>query len=281
MAPRRPQPGRGRAPGAGRGRGADPGPGSVGASRRVARRGRPARGAPSDGLRGSAPQGAGARHRRRRGRRVGRGRGDSVPTGGRGLRRDHPRRPVAQRRRVRGVRHRARGRRCAQAGRGQLRGGRSGADRRADRPQQPAPAPGAARATGCWSTERPAGSAPSRSSSPRRTAPHVTGVDHARKLALVRSLGADRVIDYTSEDYTRGGERWDLIFDVPGNHPFEETRRALEPGGSLRADRARRVRRHRTPLARQHPAPARVGGALGRGPRAARWLLHVTGQARS
>jgi NADPH:quinone reductase-like Zn-dependent oxidoreductase len=61
---------------------------------------------------------------------------------------------------------------------------------------------------------------------------HVTGVEHTRKLAFVSSLGADRVIDYTSEDYTRGGERWDLIFDVPGNHSFTEIRRALEPDGS-------------------------------------------------
>jgi len=60
----------------------------------------------------------------------------------------------------------------------------------------------------------------------------VTGVDHPRKLALVRSLGADRTIDHTSEDFTRGGERWDLIFDVPGNHSFQEIRRALEPHGS-------------------------------------------------
>jgi len=61
---------------------------------------------------------------------------------------------------------------------------------------------------------------------------HVTGVDHSRKLALVLSLGADRVIDYTREDYTRGDERWDLIFDVPGNHSFQETRRALKPDGA-------------------------------------------------
>ena len=61
---------------------------------------------------------------------------------------------------------------------------------------------------------------------------HVTGVDHARKLALVRSLGADDVIDYTSDDYTQGGGQWDLIFDVPGNHSFDETRRALAPGGA-------------------------------------------------
>jgi len=61
---------------------------------------------------------------------------------------------------------------------------------------------------------------------------HVTGVDHGSKLALVRSLGADRVIDYTSEDFTRSGEQWDLVFDVPGNHSFRAVRRALEPRGS-------------------------------------------------
>src|SRR6476661_5556622 len=61
---------------------------------------------------------------------------------------------------------------------------------------------------------------------------HVTGVDHASKLALVRSLGADRVIDYSSEDFTRSGEQWDLVFDVPGNHPFKAIRRALDPRGS-------------------------------------------------
>lgn len=60
----------------------------------------------------------------------------------------------------------------------------------------------------------------------------VTGVDHASKLALVRSLGADRVIDYTSEDFTRAGEHWDLIFDVPGNRSFKAIRRALDPRGS-------------------------------------------------
>lgn len=59
----------------------------------------------------------------------------------------------------------------------------------------------------------------------------VTGVDHPAKLAFVRSMGADRIIDYTREDFTRGGERWDLIFDVPGNHSFREIRRALDPHG--------------------------------------------------
>ena len=62
---------------------------------------------------------------------------------------------------------------------------------------------------------------------------HVTGVDHPRKPALVRSLGADRVIDFTQEDYTRSGERWDLIFDVPGNHPLEGDPPRPGAGGAL------------------------------------------------
>lgn len=61
---------------------------------------------------------------------------------------------------------------------------------------------------------------------------HVTGVDHPRKLELVRSLGADRVLDFTREDYTGGGQAWDLIFDVPGNHSFADARRAVRPGGT-------------------------------------------------
>jgi NADPH:quinone reductase-like Zn-dependent oxidoreductase len=59
----------------------------------------------------------------------------------------------------------------------------------------------------------------------------VTGVDSAGKLELVRSLGADRVIDYTKEDFTQSGERYDLIFDIPGNRPFADCRRVLTPDG--------------------------------------------------
>jgi NADPH:quinone reductase-like Zn-dependent oxidoreductase len=61
---------------------------------------------------------------------------------------------------------------------------------------------------------------------------NVTGVDNTRKLDVVRSLGADRVIDYTQEDFTQSGERYDLIFDIPGNHPFSDCRRVLTPGGT-------------------------------------------------
>ncbi|HEX5596936.1 MAG TPA: NAD(P)-dependent alcohol dehydrogenase [Micromonosporaceae bacterium] len=61
---------------------------------------------------------------------------------------------------------------------------------------------------------------------------HVTGVDHTSKLDLVRSLGADQVIDYTRDDFTRSGERYDLIVDIPGNHSFTACRRALTDDGA-------------------------------------------------
>ena len=59
----------------------------------------------------------------------------------------------------------------------------------------------------------------------------VTAVDTTSKLSMLRSLGADQVIDYTQEDFTRRGVRYDLIFDVPGNHPFSACKRALKPDG--------------------------------------------------
>jgi NADPH:quinone reductase-like Zn-dependent oxidoreductase len=59
----------------------------------------------------------------------------------------------------------------------------------------------------------------------------VTGVCSTRNLELVRSLGADRVIDYTKEDYTKGDERYDVIYDLVNNHSFSERRRVLKPGG--------------------------------------------------
>jgi NADPH:quinone reductase-like Zn-dependent oxidoreductase len=60
----------------------------------------------------------------------------------------------------------------------------------------------------------------------------VTGVDSTGKLEMVRSIGADHVIDYTTEEFTQSGERYDLIFDIPGNHPFSDCRRALTPEGT-------------------------------------------------
>ncbi|MGD8869702.1 MAG: NAD(P)-dependent alcohol dehydrogenase [Gemmatimonadales bacterium] len=60
---------------------------------------------------------------------------------------------------------------------------------------------------------------------------HVTGVDTTSKLSMLRSLGADEVIDYTEEDFTRRGVRYDFILDVPGNNSFSACRRALERHG--------------------------------------------------
>jgi NADPH:quinone reductase-like Zn-dependent oxidoreductase len=59
----------------------------------------------------------------------------------------------------------------------------------------------------------------------------VTGVCSTTKVEMVRRLGADHVIDYTREDYTRSAQRYDWIVDVAGNRSILECRRALEPEG--------------------------------------------------
>jgi NADPH:quinone reductase-like Zn-dependent oxidoreductase len=61
----------------------------------------------------------------------------------------------------------------------------------------------------------------------------VTGVSSTNSLELVRSIGADHVIDYTVEDFTAGGARYDLILDNVGNRSLSELRRALVPRGTL------------------------------------------------
>ena len=61
----------------------------------------------------------------------------------------------------------------------------------------------------------------------------VTGVCSTSKLDLVRSIGADHVIDYTRDDVTDGSRRYDLIIDTAGNRPLSGLRRALAPKGTL------------------------------------------------
>jgi NADPH:quinone reductase-like Zn-dependent oxidoreductase len=62
-------------------------------------------------------------------------------------------------------------------------------------------------------------------------AAEVTGVCSTRNLELVRSIGADHVIDYTQTDFTRTGHRYDLIFDAVGNRSVADYKRALSPNG--------------------------------------------------
>jgi NADPH:quinone reductase-like Zn-dependent oxidoreductase len=61
----------------------------------------------------------------------------------------------------------------------------------------------------------------------------VTGVCSTRNVELIRSLGADHVIDYTEQDYTRGEQRYDVILDNVMNHPPSATARVLTPTGTL------------------------------------------------
>jgi len=61
----------------------------------------------------------------------------------------------------------------------------------------------------------------------------VTAVCRTRNVELVRSVGADHVVDYTREDFTRSGRRYDVIFDLVGNRSMGECRRVLRSGGVL------------------------------------------------
>jgi NADPH:quinone reductase-like Zn-dependent oxidoreductase len=63
----------------------------------------------------------------------------------------------------------------------------------------------------------------------------VTAVCSTKNLELVRSLGADAVIDYTREDFTKNGETYDVIFDAVGKHAFRRCRDSLKRGGSYLA----------------------------------------------
>ena len=61
---------------------------------------------------------------------------------------------------------------------------------------------------------------------------HVTAVCNTKNIELMRTLGADEVIDYTQEDFTKNGKTYDVIFDAVGKQSFLRTRRSLKPSGA-------------------------------------------------
>jgi NADPH:quinone reductase-like Zn-dependent oxidoreductase len=81
----------------------------------------------------------------------------------------------------------------------------------------------------------------------------VTCVDSAEKLDMLRSIGADRVIDYTQEDFTKNGETYDVIIDVIGKSPFSGSLRSLKPNGRYvlgNPSVSARIRARWTPMSR-------------------------------
>ncbi|HUI57612.1 MAG TPA: NAD(P)-dependent alcohol dehydrogenase [Bryobacteraceae bacterium] len=84
---------------------------------------------------------------------------------------------------------------------------------------------------------------------------NVTAVCSAKNVELVRSIGADRVVDYTKEDFTKGTERYDLVFDCIGNHSLAACRRVLNPKGRYIAVGGPRDRWMIGSLARMIAAP--------------------------
>ena len=66
----------------------------------------------------------------------------------------------------------------------------------------------------------------------KRSGTEVTAVDASHKLDVMRSVGADHVIDYAEQDFTRTGERYDLIVDCQNFRAMSDNRRALNPGGT-------------------------------------------------
>jgi NADPH:quinone reductase-like Zn-dependent oxidoreductase len=102
----------------------------------------------------------------------------------------------------------------------------------------------------------------------------VTAVCSTRNVDLVRSLGADRVVDYTCEDFTRGGGRYDVLFDVAGNRSWADCRRVLGPDATVVLVGGPKRNRLLGPLG--HVAAMRLA-ALGSGRRAVFFVAKLTG----
>jgi NADPH:quinone reductase-like Zn-dependent oxidoreductase len=89
----------------------------------------------------------------------------------------------------------------------------------------------------------------------------VTGVCSTRNVELVRSLGADDVVDYTREDFTRGGRRYDVMLDVAGSRSWSECKRVLDPQATVVLIGGPKDNRLLGPLG--HILKLRAGGMIG------------------
>jgi NADPH:quinone reductase-like Zn-dependent oxidoreductase len=90
----------------------------------------------------------------------------------------------------------------------------------------------------------------------------VTGVDTAGKLEVVRSIGADHVIDYTKEDFTKGGEVYDVIFDAVGKTSFSDCIKSLKENGRYLLGNPRLSQQIRAKLTSMTSNKKVVGGAM-------------------
>ncbi len=104
----------------------------------------------------------------------------------------------------------------------------------------------------------------------------VTGVCSTPNVDLVRSLGADHVVDYRRDDFTRSGRRYDLMIDVAGSRSFSECRRVLAPDARLVIVGGPKANRFLGPFA--HVVKTRVA-AIGRGQTVVFFLAEVTKDA--
>jgi NADPH:quinone reductase-like Zn-dependent oxidoreductase len=101
----------------------------------------------------------------------------------------------------------------------------------------------------------------------------VTAVCSTRNVDLARSLGADHVVDYTQEDFTRRGQRYDLMLDIAGSRSFLEFRRVLTPEATVVAVGARMSNRGLGPL--KHIIGTRLT-SLGRSQRVINFVAKIT-----
>jgi NADPH:quinone reductase-like Zn-dependent oxidoreductase len=101
----------------------------------------------------------------------------------------------------------------------------------------------------------------------------VTAVCSTHNVELVRSLGADRVVDYTQEDFTRGAERYDAMLDIAGSRPFRQFRRVLKRDAIVVAVGAPMSSRGLGPL--KHLAGTRLT-ALGRSQKVVNFVAKIT-----